>query len=347
SLSLFAKKASSFVVLCNIFLSLFGVGSFVLRSMEKMIEREYMCKFCNKKLPSGKSLGRHIRIHTNQYSLLSSSYNGKNNNNKRLADQREITALTQQQQQLCCRECGKGFDSLKALWNHMDCCHCEGEKLVMDTETTSSGPTRKRSKKQFSSESFSNGSSSSSACEIDQEDKNTALSLMMMSMDSRGLTLVVNSLVAESSENNSDDDDDDNGAILSDSYSSDSDYFMNGPKRSDSDISVDGCLRNNGGEFGVKEGRSKYELRKSKRVVLPGYESDSCAVDTNSKKAISANKNGKCHECPFCFRVFKSGQALGGHKRSHSFVNQEHRVKHKAAADMRIDLNLPAHDVEE
>ncbi|CAN7034511.1 unnamed protein product, partial [Brassica rapa subsp. trilocularis] len=346
SLSLFAKKASSFVVLCNIFLSLFGVGSFVLRSMEKTIEREYMCKFCNKKLPSGKSLGGHIRIHTNQYSLLSSSYNGKNNNNKRVADQREITALTQQQQQLCCRECGKGFDSLKALWNHMNCCHCEGEKLVMDTETTSSGPTRKRSKKQFSSESFSNGSLSSSACEIDQDDKNTALSLMMMSMDSRGLTLVVNSLVAESSENNSDDDDD-NGAILSDSYSSDSDYFMNGPKRPDSDILVDECLRNNNGdEFGVKEGRSKYELRKSKRVVLPGYESDSCAVDTNSKKAISANKNGKCHECPFCFRVFKSGQALGGHKRSHSFVNQEHRVKHKAA-DMRIDLNLPAHDVEE
>ncbi|WZZ45543.1 hypothetical protein YC2023_041802 [Brassica napus] len=320
--------------------------------MEKMIEREYMCKFCNKKFPSGKSLGGHIRIHTNQYSLLSSSYNNAKNPKKKKKKKKKRLVAMKQQQQLCCRECGKAFDYLKALWNHMDCCHCEGEKLVMDsqsdTETTSSGPTRKRSKKQFSSESFSNGSSSSSACEIDQEHKNSALSLMMMSMDSRGLTLVVNSLVAESSENNSDGDD--NGAILYDSYSSDSDYFMNGPKSSDSAISVDGCLSNNGDDLAVKEGRSKYELRKSKRVVLPCYESDSCAVDTNSKihskKAISANKNGKCHECPFCFRVFKSGQALGGHKRSHSFVNQEHRVKHKAA-DMRIDLNLPAHDVEE
>ncbi|CAN6816322.1 unnamed protein product [Brassica oleracea] len=351
SQTLIPKKASSFVVLCSIFLSLFGVGSFVLRSMEKMIEREYMCKFCNKKFPSGKSLGGHIRIHTNHYSLLSSSYNNaKNPKKKKKKKKKKRLVAMKQQQQLCCRECGKAFDSLKALWNHMDCCHCEGEKLVMDsqsdTETTSSGPTRKRSKKQFSSESFSNGSSSSSACEIDQEHKNSVLSLMMMSMDSRGLTLVVNSLVAESSENNSDGDD--NGAILYDSYSSDSDYFMNGPKRSDSAISVDGCLSNNGDDLAVKEGRSKYELRKSKRVVLPCYESDSCAVDTNSKihskKAISANKNGKCHECPFCFRVFKSGQALGGHKRSHSFVNQEHRVKHKAA-DMRIDLNRPAHDI--
>ncbi|KAG2318783.1 hypothetical protein Bca4012_055021 [Brassica carinata] len=348
--------------------------------METITEKEYICKFCNKKCPSGKSLGGHIRIHTNQYSLHSSSYNGKNpkkknNNKKRLVDQREITAL-KQQKQLCCRECGKGFACLKDLWSHMDCCHFEGEKLVMDTqsdtETTSSSPSRKRSKKQSISESFS--SSSSFACEIDQEHKNSALSLMMMSMDSRGLTLVVNSLVADSSVYSSEiletrlsseeklkmifnvavDDqlrsaaaaDDDNGAVLSDSYSSDSDYFMNGPKRSDSAISVDGCLRNNGDDLEAKEGRSKYELRKSKRLALPCYETDSCA-DTNikihSKNAVSgANKNSKGHECPICFRVFKSGQALGGHKRSHFLVNHEHRIKHRAAADMQIDLNLPA-----
>ncbi|KAJ4879741.1 C2H2-like zinc finger protein [Raphanus sativus] len=248
----------------------------------------------------------------------------------------------------------------------MDCCHCEGEKLVMDTETTtSSGSTRKRSKKQFSSESFS--SSTSSACEIDQEHRNTALSLMMLSMDPRGLTLVLNSLVTELPHNseiletklssgeqlkmifNVAVDDQLRsaaaGAILTDSYSSDSDYFMNGPKRSDSDISVDGCLRNNGDDdFEAKEGRSQYELRNSKNVALPCNETDSCA-DTNRKEAISAKKNSKGHECPICFRVFKSGPALGGHKRSHFIGNQEHRIKHKAAADMGIDLNLPAQDI--
>ncbi|KAG6490060.1 zinc finger protein ZAT4-like [Zingiber officinale] len=36
-------------------------------------------------------------------------------------------------------------------------------------------------------------------------------------------------------------------------------------------------------------------------------------------EADSADANGgaKVHECPFCFRVFSSGQALGGHKRAH------------------------------
>ncbi|KAI6702715.1 hypothetical protein NL676_011851 [Syzygium grande] len=66
--------------------------------------------------------------------------------------------------------------------------------------------------------------------------------------------------------------------------------------------------------------------------------------------------SSKVHECPFCFRVFASGQALGGHKRSHAINSTaaaaaaaattgavkktSHHVKARAAA--WIDLNLPA-----
>ncbi|XP_010524399.1 PREDICTED: zinc finger protein ZAT4 isoform X1 [Tarenaya hassleriana] len=56
----------------------------------------------------------------------------------------------------------------------------------------------------------------------------------------------------------------------------------------------------------------------------------------------------KIHECPICLRVFPSGQALGGHKRSHGIVssNQNHvlRVDKDASLTNRrfIDLNLPA-----
>ncbi|KAL0712836.1 hypothetical protein Bca4012_019814 [Brassica carinata] len=111
-------------------------------------------------------------------------------------------------------------------------------------------------------------------------------------------------------------------------------------------------------ELEVKEGGSKYELRKSKSV-LSSYESDSCAdadskihrsSDSKSpmvKKANGANKNSKGHECPICFKVFKSDQTLGGHKRSHYFESQEHIIKPKAAGGMCIDLNLPSQDVDE
>ncbi|XP_022756986.1 zinc finger protein ZAT9-like [Durio zibethinus] len=55
----------------------------------------------------------------------------------------------------------------------------------------------------------------------------------------------------------------------------------------------------------------------------------------------------KIHECPVCFRVFSSGQALGGHKRSHVtgqvVATMETPVKSsKKLGDSWIDLNLPA-----
>ncbi|KAK9051026.1 hypothetical protein SSX86_027651 [Deinandra increscens subsp. villosa] len=67
-------------------------------------------------------------------------------------------------------------------------------------------------------------------------------------------------------------------------------------------------------------------------------------------KKTKAKKN-KGHECPICFRMFKSGQALGGHKRSH-FINGS--IDHFAAMDHgapscsdMIDLNLPAPEEEQ
>ncbi|XP_022769668.1 zinc finger protein ZAT9-like [Durio zibethinus] len=55
----------------------------------------------------------------------------------------------------------------------------------------------------------------------------------------------------------------------------------------------------------------------------------------------------KRHECPVCFRVFSSGQALGGHKRSHVTgqvvaTTQTHDKSSKKLGDNLIDLNLPA-----
>ncbi|XP_010477841.1 PREDICTED: uncharacterized protein LOC104756882 [Camelina sativa] len=466
--------------------------------MEQFKERKFECKYCSKSFACGKSLGGHIRTHMTENSVDSddeddesnklkmvddnggqSSYGLRENpkKNKRFVDHRQIMTLKHQQQQpqhhqlLCCRECGKGFVSSKALCGHM-ACHSEREKIVMDSQSdteASSSPIRRRSKrvvvKHHHKAAFvvgdDNGtmnqfnSAYSDASEIEPEQKEMALSLMMLSMDSgfkKGHNLVVNSF-AESSDNNSviletksssgerlkmvnvnnveafcnknklgvdnkTRSGEDNGGVLYDSDNSDSGYFRNGPKKLYSDVSVDGFTRNSGfdnkavmgsgsgfnssptkqdkdmnrfrkewykeggsGSGGSGSGRSstKYDLRKSKRG-FPSYgrkkikyefsesvydsgehslETDSCA-DTNrtikihhskspmAKKASgTVKKKSKGHECPICFRVFKSGQALGGHKRSHFIGNQEHRtlvIQHQVAHEMHtlIDLNLPA-----
>ncbi|KAL7192222.1 hypothetical protein ACSBR2_024129 [Camellia fascicularis] len=55
-------------------------------------------------------------------------------------------------------------------------------------------------------------------------------------------------------------------------------------------------------------------------------------------------KKNKGHECPFCFKVFSSGQALGGHKRSHLVGSNQSTVIQKPVPEIRdvLDLNLPA-----
>ncbi|KAK8636285.1 hypothetical protein V6N13_004989 [Hibiscus sabdariffa] len=59
----------------------------------------------------------------------------------------------------------------------------------------------------------------------------------------------------------------------------------------------------------------------------------------NVGAATSSMTDKKTHECPVCFRVFLSGQALGGHKRSHVATPVK---SSKKLGDSFIDLNLPA-----
>jgi len=69
------------------------------------------------------------------------------------------------------------------------------------------------------------------------------------------------------------------------------------------------------------------------------------------KKKKLKSKKSKEYECPICYKIFRSGQALGGHKRSHFVGGSEENtfvIKQAAAAAAAvavpclIDLNLPA-----
>uniref|UniRef100_A0A5B7A956 Putative zinc finger protein ZAT4-like n=1 Tax=Davidia involucrata TaxID=16924 RepID=A0A5B7A956_DAVIN len=62
------------------------------------------------------------------------------------------------------------------------------------------------------------------------------------------------------------------------------------------------------------------------------------------EKRNAGTSEEKIHECPVCYRVFSSGQALGGHKRSH-VLGQPPTPPAKPPAkfgETMIDLNLPA-----
>ncbi|KAJ0713687.1 putative transcription factor C2H2 family [Helianthus annuus] len=88
---------------------------------------------------------------------------------------------------------------------------------------------------------------------------------------------------------------------------------------------------------------------KKNNAFIEGGNSSEAEYARNQKTKFERPKKNKGHECPICFRMFKSGQALGGHKRSHFINGSEDRTDHVAAIEQveatytdMIDLNLPA-----
>lgn len=167
---------------------------------------------------------------------------------------------------------------------------------------------------------------------------------------------------------------------------SDSGYSMNEANKVDSDVSADGFPRNgsfkkqkveNGSGLvrGLNKGKftgieSKKGLAKGKGYgESTGNGSDFVEFDSRRKKHESGSKKqqgfssnekkskskskpkkSRGHECPVCHKVYKSGQALGGHKRSHFLGASEEKSNQILPVVARqefseppdlIDLNLP------
>ncbi|KAK6157904.1 hypothetical protein DH2020_012152 [Rehmannia glutinosa] len=218
---------------------------------EEGYESRFVCKLCNKKYPCGKSLGGHMRSHVIAANTAESEDKFEVNMKKNQSfDEfgngqsggyvlrenpkktwRAVDSRIPLSQDKICKQCGKGFHSMKALCGHM-ACHSErdkglkddnsswtseNQKMVMDSYSdteefeerriTTRSSKNKRYKKIIEKSSFFNlanynNNGSSSVSEIDgQEQEEVAMSLMLLSRDFENKG-GVNSVV-ESSDNNS------------------------------------------------------------------------------------------------------------------------------------------------
>ncbi|GMJ04633.1 hypothetical protein like AT1G26610 [Hibiscus trionum] len=357
--------------------------------MEQNQEKKFVCKYCNKGYPCGKSLGGHIRTHMNNENSAeaggqSATYDLRENPRKSKRFSESSNGSLLKEMMMVCKECGKGFHSLKALCGHM-ACHSEKERVFQkfedhgdnysDTETSTAPSKRRRSKRirckksgvqvqSTNSASLANGSSSVSEIEDQQEQEDVAMCLMMLSRDSSGCKKGLNS-VADSSDNNS--------VVLEAKSSSIKKQRETKLKSAESgpcsENSDSGYCRN--GVTITKDVECK-KLKVKSRSGLPKMSKSKCVktevgdsfangsfhaqmADTKATKFSNGNaekrlvsKRNKGHECPFCLRVFKSGQALGGHKRSHFVGGSEDTtllIKQdtpEMSLPALIDLNLPA-----
>nr|GMD25675.1 zinc finger protein ZAT4-like [Ipomoea batatas] len=165
---------------------------------------KFVCKQCYKRYPCGKSLGGHMRSHVvaNSAEMVEgggdhqqrfehggySTYGLRENPKKTW---RAVDSTSPLPQEKACKQCGKVFQSLKALCGHM-ACHSDKERIPTTTTRDRSQSTHhpKRYKKlvvKSYSLSLTNNNSigSSSVSEIDeQEQEEVAKCLMMLSKDS-------------------------------------------------------------------------------------------------------------------------------------------------------------------
>ncbi|KAK6133756.1 LOW QUALITY PROTEIN: hypothetical protein DH2020_032467 [Rehmannia glutinosa] len=209
--------------------------------MDEDQELRFVCKLCNKKYPCGKSLGGHMRSHVvansaefeekfekkisslvNYESKIVNYENGQSSYGLRENPRKTWRATDSSfpfPQEKICKQCGKGFQSLKALCGHM-ACHSdrdkglrddhswstsENQKLVVDSHSDTEDedlilPKNKKFKKIVVKSTTNNGSSSVSEIDGDEQEE-VAMCLMLLSRD-LGNKGGVNSVV-ESSDNNS------------------------------------------------------------------------------------------------------------------------------------------------
>ncbi|KAG6431040.1 hypothetical protein SASPL_109115 [Salvia splendens] len=91
----------------------------------------------------------------------------------------------------------------------------------------------------------------------------------------------------------------------------------------------------------------RYDKEDEEKVIVKNkYRCEECKKLFRSYQALGGHRAShkkikvggiKIHHCPFCHRIFSSGQALGGHKRSHFIQNSS-----TISQVFSIDLNLPA-----
>lgn len=114
-----------------------------------------------------------------------------------------------------------------------------------------------------------------------------------------------------------------------------------------------------------KKNQTKHKPMSDHELTINGYDpktSDDHQDSSNFNLGVGCLKNKivalRAHECPICLRIFSSGQALGGHKRSHLIseakLNQENNTnvinKHdEQVHETRVflDLNMPPEEEEE
>ncbi|XP_055826929.1 zinc finger protein ZAT9-like [Solanum dulcamara] len=402
---------------------------------------KHVCKFCNKSFHCGRSLGGHMRSHmvnttdgeTSRKKLpaliISSTSNnvnldmGNQSVNYGLRENPKKTSKFSQDLDTLlpkvCKECGKSFQSWKALFGHMKCHSSSQEEdswnSASESDTEAAAARNKKKKKRSSrrrmmkrymaptTSSSLTVAANASPCvsEIEHEQEEIAMSLILLSRDVGNWVGHNHVTTDQCSDNNSHFL---QSRLMSSSTKSElikkvknwkteqgetsNKSPTNGQKRDKSEppilgdekkkkIKVDNEFVMSQMDSHPKENYDKikfecttcnksfhsYQALGGHRASHKNTKGENCtSIDIKNcsnesginefRHNCGSKKQLKMHECPICYKIFPSGQALGGHKRSHLIAEAKKNINNnnqtveveKPIPEIRnfLDLNLPA-----
>ncbi|KAM0934319.1 putative transcription factor C2H2 family [Dioscorea sansibarensis] len=242
---------------------------------------KHACKLCFRRFANGRALGGHMRSHVVAASLPSPSPSPVSSSSS------EDASAAAAGLGYVLRENPK--KSFKLVDPEFDA-GAGSSIVVQDRESETESPrgdNRRRSKRHRGAEPEPASSISDATTEED-----VALSLMMLSRDSW-------------SRSDPSDSSDDDERVSPAARSSRRSRFQCGTCNK-----VFRSYQALGGHRASHKKESKDSARVSKPSSIPNPQIH------EATESSDANAD-RIHECPICFRVFSSGQALGGHKRSH------------------------------
>ncbi|CAD5167136.1 unnamed protein product [Musa acuminata subsp. malaccensis] len=292
---------------------------------------KHRCKVCSRSFPSGRSLGGHMRSHVNVAAKSPSSDERRRENPRKTRKRSDSGGGGGEVQ---CKECGKEFLSWRALFGHMRChserpyeergerdgsCsnagHCNSLENQFDSEAAAATVSRKMLSKWIGLASVC----SSSACQYEPEDEDGAISLVLLSKGVRhwsgGCSESPNkdSEVPESSDFVSDG---------SEKKGFELDDLRTEFKKVESDASDAGIVRDDMNPDSSKQDLSSAVTEPS---MKPGFDASGVRLGKNSSSTLERSdgcsdkttKKRSWFDCKPCNKVFRSYQALGGHRARH------------------------------
>ncbi|XP_009623743.1 uncharacterized protein LOC107764520 [Nicotiana tabacum] len=338
---------------------------------------KHVCKFCNKSFNSGRSLGGHMRSHMinstdgnttrkmlpildmgTEAGTQSANYVLRENPKKtsKFAESSEEDTLLPNQKNKVCKECGKSFQSWKALFGHMKC-HSErissinnsveqdswnsanaNQKQVMDSQsdTETAAPNKKkrstrRLKRYMATTTSSsltvayNASPCISEIEHDQLQEEVAMSLILLSKDVG--SWVGQNHVTECSDNNYQPHQNDKVGNKS-TKCKDGELVKlrkvkNGKTEQGESSKSNGQKRDKSQVPTDDEKKKKIKVDNENRVVEEFEVEFANKLVKRSDLTEGFNSKKIKFECTTCNKSFHSYQALGGHRASHKNIKGE------------------------